>query len=202
MKYSSDEFNKEYHKILGVKEEEYFNIGLHYTMLSNCFYYGVIVYSLSLGLFVTLETLFFINFFFEEYFTLIIAIIVGMGLLVCEIISTITKKRHQVKTSNSFEYCVRNNSSAYHLNLIRNGIVVSGKLYKDTKNKRWVFLLTIRRDPPALSQGKKVAILGVDLGIKTEASLVALLEDEGLKKEQFHFLKEPIFKREKYRLRQ
>jgi len=93
-------------------------------------------------------------------------------------------------------------TSDYHMKQLQNARIMGGRMYKDTKNKRWIFLLTINKKTPAHFQGRKVAILGVDLGIKTDASVVVLLENEGLSKEQFHFLKNSNFNREKYRLMQ
>ncbi|MBY8995540.1 MAG: transposase [Candidatus Heimdallarchaeota archaeon] len=50
--------------------------------------------------------------------------------------------------------------------------------------------------------GKKKAVLGIDIGMVTNATVVVLLENESLKQKRIHFLKVPELKKKKFFLMQ
>ncbi|MHA1434749.1 MAG: zinc ribbon domain-containing protein [Candidatus Heimdallarchaeota archaeon] len=81
--------------------------------------------------------------------------------------------------------------SVFHLNELERGRITGGKIVKNLKKNRWEFHAYIRRSMTyTTTENKKKVILGIDLGINNLATMVVLIEDGELKREQFHFLNE------------
>ncbi|NHK32623.1 MAG: transposase [Asgard group archaeon] len=92
-------------------------------------------------------------------------------------------------------------TSPYHFREINGHQVVGGSIYKNLNKRRWEFHACVKINAPKYF-GNKKAILGVDLGIVTNATVVVLLEDKPLKQKQIHFLKVPELKQKKFFLMQ
>ena len=90
--------------------------------------------------------------------------------------------------------------SDYHKQELKDARITSGKIIKNNKRKSWEFHLTIRKKIPQKLSSNKNAILGIDLGIATNATVIVLLENKQLSKKQFYFLKENELKKKKEEL--
>lgn len=98
-------------------------------------------------------------------------------------------------------------SGDYHRKELKKGRITGGKLVKNYNNNGcWEFHATLKIAPPKNNlqvknpRRKKVAILGVDLGIATDATVVALLEEEPLSQDQFFFMKEGDIRKNRFNL--
>ncbi len=81
--------------------------------------------------------------------------------------------------------------------------VTGGQIIKNLQKKHWEFIASVRKDISNSQNNrikKKKAILGVDLGIVTDATVVVLIEKEKLAYERFHFIKEPLLRKKKFNI--
>lgn len=99
--------------------------------------------------------------------------------------------RHSVRMTLNLK------TSDYHLQEINNNQVVGGQLFKNIRKRRWEFHAVIKINT-SMFMGKKKAIMGIDLGMVTGATVVTLLEHHNLKQKQIQFLKTPKLKRKKF----
>jgi len=93
-------------------------------------------------------------------------------------------------------------SSAYHLSELSFGRLIGGKLIKNLRKKRWEFHAGIKRIIPQQTEEKKKAIIGIDLGIKIDATVVVLLEHKKLTQDRIFFFREPDIRRRKFTITQ
>lgn len=93
-------------------------------------------------------------------------------------------------------------SSAYHLSELSHGRLIGGKLLKNLRKNRWEFHAGIKRKIPQQTEEKQKAIIGIDLGIKTDATVVVLLEHKKLTQDRIFFFKEPDIRRRKFTITQ
>lgn len=93
-------------------------------------------------------------------------------------------------------------TSEYHLEQLENSRITGGEILRNYKSNSWEFHATIRKSTSTQLSHKKNVILGIDLGLSTEITVVALIEGTGLRRNQFHFLKDSAFRKRKFELSQ
>jgi len=93
--------------------------------------------------------------------------------------------------------------SEYHKKAMQNSRLTGGLFYKNNVKKRWEFHAYIREKLPAIKiESQQKVILGIDLGINTDATVVALIDGLKIKQEHIHFLKEGDLRQRKYNIEQ
>ena len=93
--------------------------------------------------------------------------------------------------------------SDYHLKELVQSKFTGGRIFKNVSKNRWEFHGKITKEIPnyCKTSGKRV-VIGVDLGIRIDATVVALVENEPLKQNQIFFFKEGDIRRKKFSLNQ
>jgi len=93
-------------------------------------------------------------------------------------------------------------SSKYHNGQLEIGRVTGGQIVKNEKKKRWEFHASLLQEIPNTCSQKGQVIIGIDLGINVDATVVAMIENEKIKQPNIHFLKEPDLRRKKFNIDQ
>ena len=90
--------------------------------------------------------------------------------------------------------------SEYHKEQLENSRVTGGYVYKNNRRNRWEFHAYVREKLPIQNPKQKRAVLGIDLGINTDATVVVVREGEKLKQKDIHFFKEGDLRQKKFNI--